>query len=62
MLYAAAGLLQSFAMAVHAGANFPTDADGRRYLNDQHMIFQEMAASPAAMVKRIRIMKTCAKR
>lgn len=52
MLYAAAGFLQSFVMAMHAGADFPTDADGPRYLGDQHMpIFQEMAASPRSHEK-----------
>ncbi|WP_137162256.1 hypothetical protein [Pseudomonas asiatica] len=44
--YAAAGFLQSFAMAMYAGAAYPMDANGLRNLDDQHMqIFQEMAAS-----------------
>ncbi|OAS07715.1 hypothetical protein AYO08_10295 [Pseudomonas putida] len=44
--YAAAGFLQSFAMAMYAGAAFPMDAHGLRNLDDQHMqIFQDMAAS-----------------
>ncbi|KWS82359.1 hypothetical protein AL053_12345 [Pseudomonas savastanoi pv. fraxini] len=44
--YSAAGFLQSFAMAMYAGAAFPMDANGLRNLDDKHMkIFQDMAAS-----------------
>ncbi|RMN21126.1 hypothetical protein ALQ64_02821 [Pseudomonas cannabina] len=44
--YSAAGFLQSFAMAMYAGAKYPMDANGLRNLDDNHMqIFQEMAAS-----------------
>lgn len=44
--YSAAGFLQSFAMAMYAGAVFPMDASGLRNLDDPHMrAFQEMAAS-----------------
>ncbi|MGP0171279.1 hypothetical protein ACSVIJ_05275 [Pseudomonas sp. NCHU5208] len=43
--YSAAGFLQSFAMAMYAGAAFPLDASGLRNLDDQHLTaFQEMAA------------------
>lgn len=43
--YSAAGFLQSFAMAMYAGAAFPMDASGLRNLDDQHLrVFQEMAA------------------
>lgn len=43
--YSAAGFLQSFAMAMYAGAAFPMDANGLRNLDEQHMrAFQEMAA------------------
>jgi len=42
--YSAAGFLQSFAMAMYAGAAFPMDASGLRNLDDEHMkAFQEMA-------------------
>lgn len=44
--YAAAGFLQSFAMAMYAGGAFPMDASGLRNLDDQHLrVFQEMAVS-----------------
>lgn len=44
--YSAAGFLQSFAMAMYAGAAFPMDANGLRNLDDKHMqIFHDMAAS-----------------
>lgn len=42
--YSAAGFLQSFAMAMYAGAAFPLDASGLRNLDDKHMrAFHEMA-------------------
>lgn len=42
--YSAAGFLQSFALAMYAGAAFPMDASGLRNLDDKHMrAFQEMA-------------------
>lgn len=44
--YSAAGFLQSFAMAMYAGAANPMDANGLRNLDEQHFrAFQEMAAS-----------------
>lgn len=43
--YSSAGFLQSFAMAMYAGAAFPMDARGLRNLDEHHMrAFQEMAA------------------
>ncbi len=60
--YSAAGFLQSFAMAMYAGAAFPMDANGLRNLDDKHMkIFRTWRLPTVAMERAIPILWTYAR-